>query len=168
MCILYRGEGSLPRNRAEVYEQCARLLFKRWDAHRHIHQELAAGRYVEPILRHLAWWLFTRDNTQTSVTERELVSATTEFLHGRGFESEDDAREAALQFIEFSCGRLWVFNDAGTSATGERLYAFTHRTFLEYFAASNSPTIATLQKNNVLCCSPDPPFRSTPTSTTGA
>ena len=135
MCILYRGEGSLPRNRAEVYEQCARLLFKRWDSHRHIHQELLAGRYIEPILRYLAWWLFTRDNTQTSVTERELVTATTGFLHGRGFESGDDAREAALQFIEFSCGRLWVFTDAGTSATGERLYAFTHRTFLEYFAA---------------------------------
>jgi hypothetical protein len=135
MCILYRGDGSLPRNRAEVYEQCARLLFKRWDSHRHINQELLAGRYVEPILRYLAWWLFTRDNAQTSVTERELVAATTGFLHGRGFESEDDAREAALQFIEYSCGRLWVFNDAGTSATGEKLYAFTHRTFLEYFAA---------------------------------
>jgi hypothetical protein len=135
MCILYRGEGSLPRNRAEVYEQCARLLFKRWDSHRHIHRELLAGRYVEPILRFLAWWLFTRDNTQTSVTERELVTATTEFLHGKGFEAEGDAREAALQFVEYSCGRLWVFNDAGTSARGEKLYAFTHRTFLEYFAA---------------------------------
>jgi hypothetical protein len=136
MCILYRGEGSLPHNRAEVYEQCAKLLFKRWDAHRHIHQELRAGRYVEPILRHLAWWLFTRDDTRTSVTERELVASTTEFLHGRGFESEDEARDAAQEFIEFSRGRLWVFSDAGTTAAGEKLYAFTHRTFLEYFAAS--------------------------------
>ena len=135
MCILYRGEGSLPRNRAEVYEQCSKLLFKKWDSHRHIHQELRAGRYLEQILRHLAWWLFTRDSTQTSVAERELVANTTEFLHGRGFESRDDAREAAQEFIEFSCGRLWVFSDAGTAATGEKLYAFTHRTFLEYFAA---------------------------------
>ena len=135
MCILYRGEGSLPRNRAEVYEQCAKLLFNRWDAHRHIHQELRAGRYVEQILRHLAWWLFTRDSTQTSVAEYELVATTTEFLHGRGFESRDDAREAAQEFIEFCRGRLWVFSDAGTTASGEKLYAFTHRTFLEYFAA---------------------------------
>jgi hypothetical protein len=32
---------------------------------------------------------------------------------------------------------MWVFSDAGTSADGERLYAFTHRTFMEYFAAWN-------------------------------
>jgi hypothetical protein len=137
MCILYRGEGSLPRNRAEVYEQCAKLLFKRWDAHRHIHQELRASRYVEAILRHLAWWLFTRENTQTTVTEHELVATTTEFLHGRGFEAENDARDAAREFIEFCRGRMWVFTDAGTSAAGERLYSFTHRTFLEFFAASH-------------------------------
>ena len=31
---------------------------------------------------------------------------------------------------------MWVFSDAGTTAAGERLYAFTHRTFLEYFAAA--------------------------------
>ena len=30
---------------------------------------------------------------------------------------------------------MWVFSDAGTTAAGEKLYAFTHRTFLEYFAA---------------------------------
>ena len=42
MCILYRGEGSLPRNRAEVYEQCANLLFRKWDARRRIYAELRA------------------------------------------------------------------------------------------------------------------------------
>ena len=136
MCILYRGEGSLPRNRAEVYEQCASLLFRRWDARRRIHQELRAGHLVEPILRHLAWWLFTQEDSQTAVTERELVAAATEFLHGRGFESADDSRTAASEFVEFCRGRMWVFSDAGTTVSGEKLYAFTHRTFLEYFAAA--------------------------------
>ncbi len=136
MCILYRGEGSLPRNRAEIYEQCANLLFRRWDARRRIHQDLRAGHLLEPALRHLAWWLFTRDNAQSAVTERELVTATTEFLHRRGFESEDAARDAAREFVTFCAGRMWVFSDAGTSATGECLYSFTHRTFLEFFAAA--------------------------------
>ena len=63
MCILYRGAGSLPRNRAEVYGQCADLLLRKWDVRRQIHQELRASNLVEPILRHLAWWLFTRDNS---------------------------------------------------------------------------------------------------------
>lgn len=137
MCILYRGEGSLPRDRAGIYEQCTNLLLRRWDAWRRIHNELRAGHLVERALRHIAWWLFSRDETQAAVTERQLVVETTKFLHVRGFESEDDARGAAREFVEFCRGRAWVFSDAGTTAIGERLYAFTHRTFLEYFAAAH-------------------------------
>ena len=137
MCILYRGEGSLPHSRAEVYEQCASLLFRKWDARRRIHLELRAAHHLEPALRHLAWWLFTRDEVQPAVTERELVNETTAFLHGRGFESEVEAREAAAEFVQFCRGRLWVFSDAGTTAVGESLYSFTHRTFLEYFSAAH-------------------------------
>lgn len=136
MCILYRGAGSLPRDRAEVYEQCANLLFRKWDARRRIHQELHAGTLVESAVRHLAWWLFNREIPQTAVTERQLIAETTGFLHGRGFESEEEARAAAGEFVEFCRGRMWVLNEAGTTATGEKLYAFTHRTFLEYFSAA--------------------------------
>jgi hypothetical protein len=136
LCLLYRGSGSLPRNRAEVYEQCASLLFRKWDARRKIHQELRAGPHLEPTLRHLAWWLLMSENVGTAVTERELVIETSRFLHGRGFEFEDAATSAAREFVEFCRGRMWVFTDAGTTATGEKLYSFTHRTFLEYFAAA--------------------------------
>lgn len=136
MCILYRGEGSLPRNRAEVYGQCASLLFRRWDARRQIHQDLRAGYLIEPVLRHLAWWLFTREDSQTAATEHEFMTTATQFLHGRGFESLDDANDAAREFIDFSRERMWVFSDCGTTAAGEKLYTFTHRTFLEYFAAA--------------------------------
>ena len=46
------------------------------------------------------------------------------------------AERAAEQFIEFCTGRAWVFTDTGTTKEGERLFQFTHRTFLEYFTAS--------------------------------
>jgi hypothetical protein len=137
LCILYRGAGSLPRNRADVYEQCAVLMFRRWDAHRRIYQDLRAGQLLEPALYHIAWWLFSRSDTRAAVTESELVVTVTKFLHGRGFEAENDARDAAREFVQFCRGRSWVFSDAGTSKSGERLYAFTHRTFLEYFAAAH-------------------------------
>lgn len=136
LCILYRGEGSLPRNRAEVYEQCAIMLFRKWDARRRIHHQLRAGHLLEPLLHHLAWRLYTSDDPRSAVTEFDLLAATAEFLHQIEFESEHDARDAAREFVEFSHGRMWVFSDAGTTATGEKLYAFTHRTFLEYFAAA--------------------------------
>ena len=137
LCILYRGAGSLPRNRTEVYEQCTNLLFRKWDARRKIHQELRAGHLLEAMLRHFSDWLLLRDNAQPTVTERELIRVASEFLHGRGFESIDAAREAASEFVEFCRGRIWVFSDAGTTVSGEKLYAFTHRTFLEYFAAAH-------------------------------
>jgi len=136
MCILYRGAGSLPRDRAEVYEQCANLLFRKWDARRRIHQELRGGHLVEPAIRYLAWWLFNGESPQAAVTERQLVGETTRFLHGRGFESEEEAKTAAQEFVEFCRDRMWVLNEAGTAANGEKLYAFTHRTFLEYFTAA--------------------------------
>lgn len=137
MCILYRGEGSLPRNRTEVYEQCAILLFRKWDARRRIHADLRAGHHLEAALRHLAWWLFSRDEPQPAVTEHELVAEAASFLLGVGFEAEADASEAASEFVTFCRGRMWVFSDLGTTRDGQELYSFTHRTFLEYFAAAH-------------------------------
>jgi hypothetical protein len=136
MCILYRGEGSVPRNRPEVFEQCSNLLFRKWDTRRRIHIELRVRYLVEPALRHLAFWLFNRSQAQAAVSETELIAETTRFLHGRGFESSAQAEDAAREFVEFCQGRAWVFSDTGTTAVGQRLYTFTHRTFLEYFAAS--------------------------------
>jgi NACHT domain len=135
MCILYRGVGSLPGDRAGIYTKCAELLFRKWDEQRDLYRRLRADYLVEPTLRHLGWWLFTREDTSAAATEQELASETTRFLHGRGFEGIEEARAAAKEFIEFCRGRMWVFSDAGTTATGDTLYSFTHRTFLEYFAA---------------------------------
>lgn len=135
MCILYRGEGWIPRNRPEVYEQCSSLLFRRWDARRRIHVDLKARNFVEPTLRYLAYWLFTRESSESAVTERDLVAITTQYFQDRGLGESDEARAAAQEFVDFCCDRAWVFSDAGTTAGGEKLYTFTHRTFLEYFAS---------------------------------
>jgi hypothetical protein len=136
MCILFRGEGSIPRSRPELYEKCAALLFHKWDASRKIHLELRARNFIEPALRHLAHWLLTRAEAQPVVTEQDLVVETAAYLHGRGFEELGEAQAAAREFVEFCRGRLWVFTEAGTTGRGEPLYTFTHRTFLEYFAAA--------------------------------
>ena len=137
MCVLYRGEGSIPRNRPDVYAQCTTLLFRKWDARRHIDIQLRARSQAEPAIRHLAYWLFTRGQEQPTVTEPELLRETSAFLYDHGFEDGDNASEAAQEFITFCQNRAWVFSSAGTTTDGQRLYAFTHSTFLEYFAAAH-------------------------------
>lgn len=136
MCILYQGAGTLPRDRPTIYAKCAELLLGRWDESRRIRHELRAGRHAEPAIQDLAWSLFTGDNPEATITERQLIEQTAVFLHERAFESEDEAWAAAEEFAKFLSGRMWVLSDVGTTADGEKLYAFTHRTFLEYFAAA--------------------------------
>ncbi|MEP9364393.1 NACHT domain-containing protein [Nocardioides sp. CN2-186] len=133
MCIIYRGERSIPRNRPAVYERCATMLFDKWDSSRGIHSDLRVGQLVDPAMKHLAYWLFVQDSSD-GVTEQSLIKETTTYLHRRSFEDLEEATAAATEFVEFCRGRAWVFSDVGTTPDGERLYKFTHRTFLEYFA----------------------------------
>jgi hypothetical protein len=135
MCILYRGEGSIPRNRAEIYEKCTRLLFEKWDSARKIHVDLRARSLVEQSLRHLAYWLLASGDGQTVVTERELIHETGQYFLRCGYENFSEAEEAAAEFVSFCRGRMWVLSEVGITGNGESLYRFTHRTFLEYYAA---------------------------------
>lgn len=137
LCILYRGAGSLPRRSAAMYEACADLLFRRWDQRRRIATTDPVGSLAAPVLRGTAWWMLSRDPAASSVTETELTAEVTRILSDRGYEREPGVARAAAEFVEFAKGRMWVLSDVGTTKDGERLYAFTHRTFLEYFAASH-------------------------------
>ncbi|HEU5331378.1 MAG TPA: NACHT domain-containing protein [Actinocrinis sp.] len=138
MCVLYRGEGYIPQHRAQVYRLCADLLFHRWDASRHIHVALTLTQsQVKRLLRGLAYWLLTRQDSTAAVTERELIDKTTQMLLDRDIEQAPQAEAAAAEFVDFCRGRGWIFVDVGATARGEPLYAFAHRTFLEYFAAAH-------------------------------
>jgi NACHT domain len=136
LCILYRGEGSLPRNRPAVYERCSTLLFETWDSSRSVYVDLRVRDLMEPVLRHLAHWLLVRNVASPIVTEQQLTDETARYLQDRSYEDIAKAARAAREFVEFCKGRAWVFTEVGTSAEGEPLFTFSHRTFLEYFAAS--------------------------------
>ena len=70
------------------------------------------------------------------MTERELIATLTRFLLVKGTEDADEARAAARAFVGYCRGRAWVLAEAGTTADGESLFMFSHRTFLEFFAAT--------------------------------
>jgi hypothetical protein len=135
MCNLYKGSGYIPRNRPDVYEACADLLFDRWDRLRQIGKPLQIESLLRPTMQHLAAWIYGDPELQSGVTEEQLILAAKEFLLYRRFRDDDEAEFEARRFIEFCRGRAWVFTDMGTTSAGDRLYQFTHRTFLEFFTA---------------------------------
>jgi hypothetical protein len=136
MCALYRGEGYIPRNRLDLYERCSVLLFERWDRMRGIRVPLPFEQHVRPALWSLALSMFTAVDTHAEWAERELVTTVRRFLLERRFEDVDEAEAAARTFVEYCRGRAWVLTEVGTTRDGEPLFAFTHRTFLEFFAAN--------------------------------
>jgi hypothetical protein len=135
MCIIFRGENFIPRNRPAVYEKCATLLFEKWDGHRDIHVPLEARAHVDAAMKHVAYWMLLSDEDEAGVPYDRLVREMASYLRGRAFETTEDATRASTEFVDFCKGRAWVFSDAGTTAEGEHLFTFTHRTFMEYFAA---------------------------------
>jgi hypothetical protein len=137
MCNLYRGAGYIPRKRPELYEKCAVMLFERWDRGRRILTPLDFERHLRPALQYLAHWMYSTPGMQSGVSERTLVRQAAAFLQRKRFPDEDDARAEAAKFVSFCRGRAWVFTDTGTTPTGELLYEFTHRTFLEFFTAEH-------------------------------
>lgn len=135
MCNIYRGENYIPRNRPDVYEKCANMLFERWDKSRGIAAVLPFESDLGPAMKYLAHWIFSDEALQGGVTEDSLIAKVTEYLWPMRFEDEFEAERAARDFVAFCRGRAWVFTDVGTTKDGERLYKFTHRTFLEHFTA---------------------------------
>ena len=136
VCALYHSEGYIPRNLLDVYERCAALLFEGWDRQRGIHVPLPFEPQLRPAISYLALWMLARKDQQSGVTERELIATLTRFLLVKRTEDADEAGAAARAFVGYCRGRAWVLAEAGTTADGESLFMFSHRTFLEFFAAT--------------------------------
>ncbi|MFE2714016.1 NACHT domain-containing protein [Streptomyces mirabilis] len=135
MCGIYASEHYIPSNRPDLYQKCAELLFERWDKQRGITIPLPFNAHVRQALNALALRMYTDPKAQKGLTRARLVSFMTEFLVTKRFDDEAVAEDAANQFVDFCTGRAWVLTDMGSN-TQQNLYGFTHRTFLEYFAAN--------------------------------
>jgi len=64
-----------------------------------------------------------------------MVTFLVDAVLGKKFNDRDEATQAAEEFLNFCAGRAWVLTDMGSNLL-EPQYGFVHRTFLEYFAAS--------------------------------
>jgi len=142
MCNLYRGEHYIPRNRPELFQKCATMLFSRWDKSRGIESGIDFESHLLPAVGDLAYWMFEHDVDRSGVPEDQVVNRLAHYLGQWRFTSLDEAITAARALAEYCSGRAWVLTEIGLSTDGSRLFQFSHRTFLEYFAAWHLTRIA--------------------------
>lgn len=134
LCELFRSERTIPENRPDIYRKCAEVLFDQWDRSRGISVAYKFGSQLRPSVMKLAWRIFTDDERRQSLPEDEVVEFLAAEVMRSRFSDEDEAGEAAAEFLHFCAGRAWVLTKFGNDELRPR-YGFTHKTFLEYFAS---------------------------------
>lgn len=135
LCAMYSSEHYIPTNLAQVYERCAVMLFDQWDVQRGLADAPQFHGRLRTAVQHLAWQLFTAEESGKALPRHRIVRLLAEHFVAKGFH-EDDAVSTADQFVTFCTGRAWILTDVGATEVEPR-YGFTHRTFLEYFAAEH-------------------------------
>jgi hypothetical protein len=137
VCTLYRARGHVPRNRRDVYAQCADLLFNRWDPMRRITQPFDQIEYGQDLMQELALWFYKSRAAQKGVERRQLEGVVQRFFEDTAGVLRGEAGGRARSFIEYCADRAWLLTWVSRNEHGEQLFTFTHRTFMEYFAATS-------------------------------
>lgn len=135
MCTIYKTEAYIPRNRPDVYHKCSKMLFETWDRRRSLFEPLPFEAHLQNVLAHVAHTIYINPAMQEGVTEAQVVEFASAYLNAWAYSESAEALAAAQEFFQFCKGRSWVLDEFGLNELGEGLYRFTHKTFLEYFAA---------------------------------
>ncbi|EME52748.1 P-loop containing NTPase [Amycolatopsis decaplanina DSM 44594] len=135
LCALYRARGHIPRNRRQVYKDCTDLLFQRWDSMRQIEQPFDHRQYGQRLMQELARFFYRSQNAQAGIEEEQLKRLISHFFQDTAGIEPPESHSRAEMFLDFCADRAWLLSAKGTSSRGQRLFSFTHRTFMEYMAA---------------------------------
>lgn len=127
----YSGEGSIERGRPEIYEKSFELMAVDWELDESV-------RYLAvPVLRWIAYWLLTDENSRRVPTLPDLTRVATEYLQRHRGADPDQAEAVATVLMKAYTGRARTLSETGVTSYGEPAYAFSHRTVMEYLAASH-------------------------------
>jgi hypothetical protein len=135
LCALYSSQHFIPPNRPEIYHRCAELLFEQWDRSRGIETPQQIRPFLRSAVQRLAWRLFTDRKGRQALPRSEIRQYLATEVFASRFSSEEEATQAADDFLSFCAGRAWVLTDTGSDKL-QPLYGFVHKTFLEFFAAA--------------------------------
>ena len=134
LCSVYSSRHYIPRHRTRIYEECAELLFERWDQGRGMGVPMRFGTHMRPAVARLAWQLFTEPSAGQVLSRDRVAELLIEYMLEERFDDWTEAATAATEFLDYCAGRAWLLSEMGVR-DGVRVYGFTHRTFLEYFTA---------------------------------
>ncbi|XZO02380.1 MAG: HEAT repeat domain-containing protein [Microcoleus sp.] len=135
MAILNRSQ-ELPRDRAELYNQASRILLYQWDVERSLVEDSRLdpktidAKDKQEMLRRVAWEMQAAHEGLAGniISAEALEDILTAYLKNKDF---DQPRNRAKLIINQLRTRNFILCDLGADN-----YGFIHRTFLEYFCAS--------------------------------
>ncbi len=136
ICMLSR-EGGLPDSRVSLYRDCADMLYDEWDRKREIDGLGDLQDRLRPVLGDVALWLLEgAGGDPAAASEDRLRQRVRAYIAAELYDGDMAAADrAARLFVEFCRGRAWIFSDTAIDKGGIPRFGFTHRSFLEYFAA---------------------------------
>ncbi|TAG73525.1 MAG: NACHT domain-containing protein [Oscillatoriales cyanobacterium] len=135
MAILNRSQ-ELPRDRAELYNQASRILLYQWDVERSLVEDSRLdpktidAKDKQEMLRRVAWEMQAAPEGLAGniISAGDLEDILTAYLKNKDF---DQPRNRAKLIINQLRTRNFILCYLGADS-----YGFIHRTFLEYFCAS--------------------------------
>ncbi|MEG4068745.1 HEAT repeat domain-containing protein [Microcoleus sp. Pol11C2] len=135
MGILNRSQ-ELPRDRAELYNQASRVLLYQWDVERSLVEDSRLdpktidAKDKQEMLRRVAYKMQAAPEGLAGniISAEDLENTLTAYLKNKDF---DRSKERAKLIINQLRTRNFILCFLGADS-----YGFVHRTFLEYFCAS--------------------------------
>ncbi|MBE9185726.1 HEAT repeat domain-containing protein [Microcoleus sp. LEGE 07076] len=135
MAILNRSQ-ELPRDRAELYNQASRVLLYQWDVERSLVEDSRLdpktidAKDKQEMLRRVAWKMQSAPEGLAGniISAEDLEDILTAYLKNKDF---DQPRNRGKLIINKLRTRNFILCYLGADS-----YGFVHRTFLEYFCAS--------------------------------
>ncbi|MFI7658753.1 NACHT domain-containing protein [Micromonospora parva] len=107
----------------------------KWDELRGIGSRYFSVSTMRSVLQSTAHQLLLQE--RDAISEPELLRLTASLLREREMFEAKEARDAAIALVRSAIGRVGLLVEAGVNLDGDRCYSFSHRSFLEYFAAAH-------------------------------
>lgn len=133
LCGLYAVGRAVPSDRSEIYRECAQMLFEQWDQLKGTYETVVDHDVAEAAIRALAHDMVTTGRQEVTRDDlHEFLAQTYEVELGC---TSLAAAAKADRTLDLWRGRRWLLVEDRPDERGHPLYIFSHKTFLEFFAA---------------------------------